>query len=58
MNKQLILLAGAIGMTVTLLVGAVWGWVSALAFVIGLSLFALIVLARAASLKLYLKTFS
>jgi hypothetical protein len=58
MNKQLILLAGVIGMTVTLLVGVVWGWVSALAFVIGLSLFALIVLARGASLKLYLKTFS
>jgi hypothetical protein len=58
MNKQLILLGGGIFIATTLLVGVLWGWVSALAFVIGLSLFALIVLARAASLKFYLKTLS
>ena len=58
MNKQLILISGVLFIAATLLIGVLWGWVSALAFVIGLSLLALIVLARGASLQPYLKTFS
>ena len=58
MNKRLILIGGGIFIAVTLLIGLLWGWVSVLAFLIGLSLFALIVLGRYALLKLYLKTYS
>jgi hypothetical protein len=58
MNNQSILIGGGIFIAATLLVGVLWGWLSALAFVIGLSLFALIVLAREALLRPYLKTFS
>ena len=58
MDKQLILIGGGIFIAVTLLIGVLWGWVSVLAFLIGLPLFALIVLGRYALLKMYLKTFS
>jgi len=58
MNKRLILLGVAIFLALTLLIGVAWDWVSALAFAIGLSLFALIVLGRMALLKFYLKTYS
>lgn len=58
MDKQLILIGGGIFIAVTLLIGVLWGWVSVLAFLIGLSLFTLMVLGRYVLLKLYLKTFS
>ena len=58
MNKQLIFIAGGIFIAVTLLIGVVWGWVSVLAFLIGLSLLACVVLGRYALLKLYLKRYS
>jgi hypothetical protein len=51
MNKRLILLIGGILLVVTFLVGTIWGWVAALAFLIGVFLITLIVLARYASLK-------
>jgi hypothetical protein len=56
MNKKLMLIGTGVFIAATLLVGVLWGWVGALAFVIALSLFSLIVLARSASLKAYLKT--
>ena len=53
MNKRLILLIGGILLVVTFLVGTIWGWVAALAFLIGVFLITLIVLAKYASLKLF-----
>ena len=58
MNKRLILIGGGIFIGITLLIGVVWDWVSVLAFLIGISLLASIVLGRYALLKLYLKRYS
>jgi hypothetical protein len=58
MNKQLILIGGGIFIAVALLVGILWGWAGAIAFLVGLPLIALIVFGRYALLKFYLKTFS
>lgn len=58
MNKKLILIVGGILLVGTLLVGAIWGWVTALSYLFGLFLVTLIVLGRYAFLKFYLKTYS
>jgi hypothetical protein len=58
MNKQLILIVGGILLVGTFLVGAIWGWVTVLAYLVGLSLVTLIVLTRYVLLKFYLKTYS
>lgn len=58
MNKLALVIGGAIFIAEALLVEVFWGWLGTLAFVIGLCLFALIVLARGALLRPYLKTFS
>lgn len=58
MNGQLTLIGGGIVLVVILLVGAFWGWVTALAWLIGIALFTCIVLGRYALLKLYLKTYT
>ncbi len=58
MNKKLILIVGGILLVGTLLVGAIWGWVTALSYLFGLFLVTLIVLGRYALLKFYLKTYS
>ncbi|MEO8953010.1 MAG: hypothetical protein ABI465_00435, partial [Ktedonobacteraceae bacterium] len=58
MNKKLMLIVGGILLVGLLLVGATWGWVTALSYLIGLFLVTLIVLGRYALLKLYLKTYS
>ncbi len=58
MHKQLILIIGGILLVIALLVGVVWGWVTVLAYRIGIFLVTLIVLGRYALLKFYLKTFS
>src|SRR5438105_13306054 len=57
MNKQLILIAGGVLLVVTLLVGAIWGWVTVLSYLIGLFLVALVVMGRYALLKFYLKVY-
>jgi hypothetical protein len=53
MNKRLILIFGGILLVGTFLVGAAWGWVTVLAYLIGVFLVALIVLGRYALLKNY-----
>ena len=58
MNKRLILIVGGISIVGNFLIGTIWGWVTALSFLIGLFLFALIVFGRYALLKFYLKTFA
>lgn len=56
--KQLILIIGGILLVGTLLVGMIWGWVTVVAYLIGLFLVTLVVWGRYALLKLYLKTYS
>ncbi len=58
MNKRLIRIVGEILLVVMLLVGALWGWVTVLAYLIGLFLVTLVVFGRYALLKFYLKTYS
>ena len=58
MNKQLILIVGGILLAVMLLVGMLWGWVTVFAYLVGILLVTLIVWARYALLKFYLKTYS
>lgn len=60
MNKRLIYTVGGILLVVLLLVlvGALWGWVTVLAYLIGLFLVTLVVFGRYALLKFYLKTYS
>lgn len=53
MNKRLILIVGGILLVGTFLVGAVWGWVTVLEYLIGIFLVALIVLGRYVLLKNY-----
>ncbi|MFL5702826.1 MAG: hypothetical protein ACJ8AG_08355 [Ktedonobacteraceae bacterium] len=57
MNKRLILIVGGIFLVVTFLVGAIWGWITVLAYLIGVLLVTLIVFGRYALLKFYLKTY-
>ena len=51
MNKQLILIVGGILLVGTFLVGAIWGWLTVLEYLIGVFLVTLIVLTRYALLK-------
>lgn len=53
MNKRFILI-----LTGMLLVGVIWGWFTALAYLIGIVLVTFIMLGRYALLKFYLKTYS
>ena len=53
MNKRLILIVGGILLVGTFLVGAIWGWVTVLEYLIGVFLIALIVFSRYALLKNY-----
>jgi hypothetical protein len=58
MNTRLILIFGGILLVGMFLVGAAWGWVTVLAYLIGVFLVALIVLGRYALLKFNLKNYS
>ncbi len=51
MNKRLILIVGGILLVGTFLVGAIWGWMTVLEYLIGVFLVTLIVLGRYALLK-------
>ena len=51
MNKQLILIVGGILLVGMFLVGAIWGWLTVLEYLIGVFLVTLIVLSRYALLK-------
>jgi hypothetical protein len=53
MNKQLILIVGGILLVGTFLVGAIWGWLTLLEYLIGVFLVTLIVFSRYALLKNY-----
>ena len=53
MNKQLILIVGGILLVGTFLVGAIWGWLTLLEYLIGVFLVTLIVFGRYALLKNY-----
>ena len=53
MNKQLILIVGGILLVGTFLVGAIWGWLTVLEYLIGVFLVTLIVFGRYALLKNY-----
>src|SRR5438270_7789655 len=53
MNKQLILIVGGILLVGTFLVGAIWGWLTLLEYLIGVCLVTLIVFSRYALLKNY-----
>ena len=51
MNKQLILIVGGILLVGMFLVGAIWGWLTLLEYLIGVFLVTLIVLSRYALMK-------
>ena len=51
MNKQLVLIVGGILLVGMFLVGAIWGWLTLLEYLIGVFLLTLIVLGRYALLK-------
>ena len=53
MNKQLILIVGGILLVGTFLVGAIWGWLTVIEYLIGVFLVTLIVFSRYALLKNY-----
>ena len=53
MNKQLILIVGGILLVGTFLVGAIWGWLTLLEYLIGVFLVTLIFFSRYALLKNY-----